>query len=201
MRSAGAPTPADRLPLVLGFDDPLPRRPRRIVVAGVSGAGKTTLAARIAAVFDAPHTEIDGLYHGENWTPRDAFLDDVRALVAGERWTTEWQYHVARPILSESAELLVWLDLPFVRVTLPRVIRRTVGRRLRREALWNGNTEPPLHTFFTSREHIVRWSIATRGKYRERIPRLETEHPDLLIVRLRSRREVEAWLAAQRPRG
>ena len=49
---------------VLRFDDPLGFRPRRVVVAGVSGTGKTTLATRIAPILDAPHTEIDGLYHG-----------------------------------------------------------------------------------------------------------------------------------------
>jgi ribosomal 50S subunit-recycling heat shock protein len=47
---------------------------------------------------------------------------------------------------------------------------------------------------FTDREHIVRWAISTRRKYRERVPRLEGEHPHLVVVRLRSQREVEQWL-------
>ncbi|WP_314505983.1 AAA family ATPase [uncultured Microbacterium sp.] len=180
---------------MLAYDDPLPLRPQRVVVAGVSGSGKTTLAGRIAAMIDAPHTEIDGLYHGADWMPRPEFLDEVRALVANEAWTTEWQYADARPILSERADLLVWLDVRFATVTLPRVIRRTLHRRLTREQLWNGNIEPPLHTFFTDREHIVRWAVATRHKYRERMPRLEAQHPELPIVRLRSPRETEAWLS------
>ena len=36
----------------LGPADPLPCRPRRVLVAGTSGSGKTTWAARIAAVLD-----------------------------------------------------------------------------------------------------------------------------------------------------
>jgi len=67
---------------VLRYDDPLPRRSQRILIAGVSGTGKTTLARRIAPIARAPHTEIDGLYHGPDWVPRAEFLDDVRALVA-----------------------------------------------------------------------------------------------------------------------
>jgi adenylate kinase family enzyme len=180
---------------MLRFDDPLPRRPKRVLVAGVSGAGKTTLAMRIAQVVDAPHTEIDALFHGPGWVPRAAFADDVRAMVSKESWTTEWQYASARHVLAEHADLLVWLDLPFMTVTFPRVVRRTLRRRLRREALWNGNVEPPLRTFFTDREHIVRWSVATRKKYQARVPLLETAYPDLAIVRLRTTREVEAWLA------
>jgi adenylate kinase family enzyme len=179
---------------MLAYDDPLPSRPRRVIVAGVSGSGKTTLAARIAAIVDAPHTEIDGLYHGEEWMPRPQFLDDVRALVSQDAWTTEWQYSDARPILAERADLLVWLDVPFLRLTLPRVTARTLRRRLTRQELCNGNIEPPLHTFFTDREHIVRWAISTRNKYRDRMPRLQAQHPDLVIVRLRSPHEVERWL-------
>ncbi len=64
-----------------------------------------------------PHKEIDALFHGPNWIPRPEFLDDVRALVQSEAWTTEWQYSAARPILAARADLLLWLDLPFWRVT------------------------------------------------------------------------------------
>jgi adenylate kinase family enzyme len=42
----------------------LPVRPRRVLVAGTSGAGKTTLASRVAALLDLPHIEIDALFHG-----------------------------------------------------------------------------------------------------------------------------------------
>ncbi|WP_197061869.1 adenylate kinase family protein [Sinomonas humi] len=179
---------------MLSHNDPLPLRPRRVAVAGVAGTGKTTLAGRIAAVIGAPHTEIDALYHGQDWVPRESFLDDVRSLAAQETWTTEWQYNVARPLVAERADLVVWLDLPFWTTTLPRVVRRTLRRRLRQEVLWNGNMEPPLHTFFTDPEHIVRWAISTRFQYRAQVPALERASPPVTVVRLRSKKEVERWL-------
>lgn len=49
---------------MLCADDPLPGRSGRVLVAGTSGAGKTTLARRTAAVLDIPHIELDALYHG-----------------------------------------------------------------------------------------------------------------------------------------
>jgi adenylate kinase family enzyme len=180
---------------MLTYDAALPHRPRRVVIAGVSGSGKTTLSARIAAFTGGEAVEIDAMFHGPDWEPRPEFLRDVAAFTAEESWTTEWQYGSARSLLAERADLLVWIDLPFLRTTLPRVVRRTIRRRVRREVLWNGNLEPSFATFFTDPEHIVRWAISTRWKYRERVPALEPTHPHLVIVRLRSKREVEHWLA------
>lgn len=179
---------------MLSARDPLPHRPRRVVVAGVSGTGKTTLAGRVSTALGVPHTEIDALFHGPGWVPRPAFDDDVAALVAQPGWVTEWQYGTARGVLADRADLLVWLDLPF-RVTLARVVRRTVTRRLRRQVLWNGNREAPLHRFLLDREHVVRWAISTRRKYAELVPAAATARPHLVVVRLRSTPEVEAWLA------
>lgn len=175
--------------------DLLPRRPRRVLIAGVSGVGKTTLAKRIGAVADIPHTELDALFHGPDWTPRPSFLDDVRGLAAQDSWVTEWQYKSARPMLARRADVLVWLDLPFWATTFPRVVGRTVRRRIRREEIWNGNVEPPFRRILTDREYIVRWAIATRHKYREAVPRLEADFAGLTVVRLQSPREVDGWLS------
>ncbi|HWK92086.1 MAG TPA: AAA family ATPase [Luteimicrobium sp.] len=166
--------------------------PARVAVAGVSGAGKTTLARRLGARLGLPHTEIDGLYHGPDWTPRETFLDDVRAVLEQPAWVTEWQYREVRPLILARAELLVWLDLP-TPVAMHRVIRRTLRRRVRREVLWNGNQEPPLRTFFTDDEHIVRWAWSTRSSLRGLDERLASEAPHLVVVRLRSRAQVEDW--------
>ena len=91
---------------MLRHDSPLLRRPARVLVAGISGAGKTTLAGRVAARLDVPHVEIDGLFHGPGWIPREAFVSDVRAFVARDAWVTEWQYAPVRTLLVERAELL-----------------------------------------------------------------------------------------------
>ena len=180
---------------MLSASQPLPSPPpRRILVAGVSGVGKTTLARRIGAALALPHTEIDALYHGPNWTPRAEFDAEVAALVATPEWVTEWQYSDARPLLAARADLLVWLDLPF-RVTLARVIRRTFRRVRTGETLWNGNVEPGLWHAFTAPEGIVVWSVRTRNNYRRRVPALMAEHPELVVVRLRSQREADGWVA------
>ena len=184
-------THGDRM--LLGAVDALPRRPRRVLVAGTSGVGKTTVAARLERALKVPHVEIDALFHGPGWTPRPSFIGEVEAFSAQLTWVTEWQYSSVRALLAERADLLVWLDLPRARV-LRQVVARTVRRRLRRQKLWNGNVEPPLWTIFTDPEHIVRWAWTTHASSAPRMAALTAQRPDLTIVRLRSWREVQLWL-------
>ena len=96
-------------------------------------------------------------------------------------------------------DTVVWLDLPFWTTALPRLVHRTLRRRLKGEVLWNGNTEPPLRMFFTDPDHIVRWAIATGFKYWAKIRALETTAPHITVVRLRSQQQVERWLAGPLP--
>ncbi len=178
---------------LLGPADPLPSRPRRVLVAGTSGSGKTTLARTIAAELDVPCVELDALHHGPAWTPRPEFADDVARLVERSAWVTEWQYTAVRELLLDRADVLVWLDLRR-RVVMGRIVRRTLRRRLRREVLWNGNIEPPLRTVLTERDHIVRWAWRTHGRTAERVAAARRRHPGLTVVRLTSPDDVDAWV-------
>ncbi|MHA7986674.1 P-loop NTPase family protein [Rathayibacter sp. CAU 1779] len=185
---------------MLGPDDPLPAV-RRVLVAGVTGSGKTTLARRLGAEWRLRHVEIDALFHGPNWTPRPRFLDDVRDFAAEDRWITEWQYwsQGTDALLAPRAELVVWLDYPY-RVVRSRLIRRTLRRSILRTKLWNGNVEPPIWKWFSKPEDedILRWQTATLQKWHERMPGIESRYPQLTILRLRHPRETKRWLDVHR---
>ncbi|WP_265521958.1 AAA family ATPase [Oerskovia flava] len=185
---------------ILRPDDALPLETRRILVAGTSGAGKTTLAARVGSTLGVPHVELDGLFHGPSWTPRPSFVEDVAAFCAQDAWVTEWQYRAVRRMLARRADLVLWLDLP--RATVMRQVSlRTISRRLQHEELWNGNVEPPLRTMLTDPDHVVRWAWRTHSTTRARIAELLDLQPDLAVVRLRNRREIDALLGALRVSG
>jgi len=175
--------------------DPLPVSPRRFVVAGTSGAGKSTLARRIAARTGADYVEIDGLFHGEHWTPRPTFADDVEHFTRSAAWVIEWQYDDVRDLLADRADVMLWLDLPRRTVTR-QVVARTLRRRLRREELWNGNTEPPLSTFLTDPEHIVRYAWNAHAATAEKVRRALGRRPELPVVRFTSRHTADRWLKA-----
>lgn len=179
---------------LLRCDEALTHRPSRVLIAGTSGSGKTTLAERVAEALGVPHVEMDALYHGPNWTPRESFQADVESASSQKAWVMEWQYSHVRPLLADRADLLVWLDLPR-RTVMRQVIHRTIRRRLRRQTLWNGNLEPPLWTFLHDAEHIVRWAWRTHGATAVRVQELLVRRPDLHVVRVRSHHEAAHWVA------
>lgn len=184
---------------MLTADDPLPFPPERVLIAGVTGSGKTTLARRIAARWDLVHHEIDALHHGPNWTPRPSFLDDVRAFAATDRWVTEWQYTSkgTDEIMTPRAQIAIWLDYPWPLVRT-RLLRRTFSRSILRTEMYNGNVEKPIWRLLGERdpeENILAWQTKTRHNWTERMPGIEARFPHLIIVRLRHPRETARWVA------
>ena len=97
---------------------------QRISVIGISGSGKSTLARRLASHLDAPHIELDGIFHQADWTPlpTDEFRARVREHVAGERWVIDGNYTSrVRDLIWDAADTIVWPDLPR-RVIFPRLL-------------------------------------------------------------------------------
>ncbi|WP_434440697.1 AAA family ATPase [Lentzea sp. E54] len=176
---------------LLGPADPLPHVPRRILVAGNAGSGKSTLCLRIAEQHDLRRVELDSLYWGPRWTPRPEFSDEVAAFVREDTWVTEFQYKAVRPMLLARADTVVWLDHPFATV-MGRLVSRTIRRRAGRVELWNGNQESSLWSVFTDSEHILRWGLTSYRRSRARVLALVDE---LVVVRLRGQGQVERWLA------
>lgn len=170
----------------------------RVLVAGVTGSGKTTLCRRVAERWGLTHTELDSLYHGPNWVPRAEFLDDVRELASGERWITEWQYTSkgAGDILEPRAQLVLWLDYP-PHVVRRRLIGRSLRRSLTRQELWNGNREGPVWRLLSRdpNKNLLAWQTKTMHNWRDRMPAALARNPHLRLIRLRSPEETEAWLA------
>lgn len=177
--------------MMRGATDPLPHRPRRVVVAGASCAGKTTLATRVAAALAIEDVELDGLHHGPDWTPR------VAAFAARPAWVTEWQYEQVRALLAERTDLMVRLDLPR-RTVMPRLVGRTIRRWSCREALRNGNREPGLSRTSIDPEHVVQWAWSSYHGVRARVRSAAVAGPVPLVVRLRSCRDVASWLGGPR---
>jgi adenylate kinase family enzyme len=174
--------------------------PQRVVVVGNSGSGKSTLACELARRLDAEHIELDAIHWLPDWEPieRDAMRRVVSGRTVSERWVVDGNYlsNVGDIVLGR-ADTCVWLDLPR-RVVMPRIIRRTLWRGIRREELWNGNREQIRYWFAPDPDlNIVLWSWSQVEAYREQFfsAMADPANAHLEWVHITSTRQLESWLA------
>jgi adenylate kinase family enzyme len=172
----------------------------RIVIVGKSGAGKTTLATTLADKLHLTNVELDAISWQANWvnTPRPLMRERTdEALPATGRWVADGNYgRSVRDIVWERADTLIWLDYP-LRVALWRVLRRTIGRILKRTELWNGNKETFRHHLTTNmNENLFAWTIRMHTHHRRDFPPFfeQPEYRHLNVLRFRTPKETEAWL-------
>jgi adenylate kinase family enzyme len=166
---------------------------RRVcLIASASGSGKTTTGRAVANRLGVPFYELDALHHGPNWKPatREELLASVEPIVASDAWVIDGTYRgKIGDVVPEAADLVVWLDLP-MRVWLPRLLRRTARRVLRKEELWNGNHERWRDVVHPTNSVVV-YALRTHRTTRRT---LETELARFRVARLRSTAEVDRFL-------
>ena len=170
---------------------------RRINVVGTSCSGKTILARALAARLDLPHVEFDALFWDSDWTPvpHEVFRQRLTDALADDAWVADGGYESVRDITWSRADTVVWLDYPLALV-VRRWAARTVSRIRTREEFWpgTGNRESLRNAF--RRDGLLWWILRTHRGRRERMLLRLAGRPDLVLVRLRSPREADAWLAS-----
>lgn len=171
-------------------------------MVGVAGAGKSHLAAQVAASLAVPRLELDAVFWDAGWTYRP--LEDALSLVDAftaahpNGWVVDgnWSSRLGgrfEPGTVSEPELVVWLDHSRATV-MRRIITRTVRRGLSREQLWHGNTERISSWFRVDPErNILRWAWVQYPVMQDRMTRrIAAGDP---VLRLRTQREVDQWLA------
>ena len=178
-----------------------PNPGRRIAVVGTSGCGKTFVAKRLAEVLGLTYISNDAIYWGPDWT--EAPLAQRLAEYDRATQVGAWSFDGNLDGLSEKgtlvaqrADTLVWLDLPRHQI-FTQVLRRTIRRVWTQEPLWHNNRESWRMSFF-SRDSILLWSMQTYTQRRKLYEAMfaDPDHARMIRIRLTSRREVDAWLAA-----
>ena len=161
---------------------------QRILVIGSPGAGKSTLASRIAGRLGLPLIHLDREYFGPGWTvPSKAeWRERVKALAARPSWVMDGNYASTFDIRVPRATAIVWLDLPRWQC-LASVLWR-VARNY-------GRVRPDLGSDCIERFDwsFMRWIWSYPRKMRPKTARmLQRLRPDQRVYVLRSRSEIAA---------
>lgn len=171
---------------------------KRVVVVGVTSAGKSTLAEKLAQRFDLSYVELDALYWEPNWqgAPLEVFRARVEKAVEAERWIVAGNYHIVRDLIWPKAEAIIWLDYPLL-IVLRQLTRRTFKRWWTRELLWGTNREPLwVHFKLWSTDSLFHWLFKTYWRRKREIPMLlsQPDYQHLTLIRPKHPGETEAWL-------
>lgn len=177
-------------------------RHARVAIAGATGSGKSTLARRLGHLYGLPYIEMDALYYGPGWSPREDFIAAAEVALAGDRWITDWQYEAVTPRILARAQLVIWLDYS-LSVTLTSTLLRSCLRKLHHEILWAGNREGRLlsPSILWDRRHLLRYALRGRAHVRRTLARaLDHEGPVPRLWRFESPAALSNWLQREQER-
>ena len=173
---------------------------RKILVAGITGAGKPTMARALAGRLAVPFHEMDALaFSGPGWRENPHLLREIERITAGPRWVFDsLGYPQVRDLMWSRADAIVWLDFSRA-VVMQRVLRRSAVRTLLRTRVFSGNRET-LAAWFRP-DHPAWWAwaqyVSRRAEIAERCA--DARFAPLEVVHLRTPRAAERWLDVVSP--
>jgi adenylate kinase family enzyme len=101
---------------------------RRVVVTGLAGSGKSTFSLALGAKTGLPVIHLDLQFWKPGWVePTETeWREKQRAVLAGESWIADGNYHESLDVRLERADSVVVLDTPWWRCS-----GRALGRGFR----------------------------------------------------------------------
>ena len=167
---------------------------RKILVIGSGGSGKSTFATRLGALLNLEVSHLDKFFWRPGWSKPapEEWLQTVTELTDRESWILDGNYSGTLDLRVQKCDTVVFLDLSRW-LCLWRIVRRALRyRNGHRPDMADGCTEK-LDLEFV----LWVWNYPRRSKPKV-VKLLRERGAGKQIVRLRSRAEVEKFLASRK---
>lgn len=166
------------------------RHPRKILVIGSGGAGKSTFARQLSEILGIPVVHLDALYWKPGWVEPSKvdWAETVRDVLKRDAWIMDGNYSGTLDERIDACDAVIFLDLP--RTTcLWRVFRRRV--------MYRNATRPDMAE--GCREHLSLEFFAWIWNYPKRsrpkvVKLLSEERTKKKATRLRTAAEIDRFL-------
>ena len=167
--------------------------PRKVLVIGSGGSGKTTLSKAVAARTGLPLIHLDRLFWHPGWvpTPDDEWDAIILELTQRDAWIMDGNYGRTLATRLAAADTVIFLDVAPL-VCLWRIFKRRLRTRGVRPDVAPGCPERLNWEF-------VHWVLTYRKRRRPGILRqLAAARPDQRIVILRTSAEMRRFIDSVR---
>jgi adenylate kinase family enzyme len=178
------------------MDEAPPAVGRRVIVTGLAGSGKSTLSIALAAKTGLPLIHLDLEFWKPGWTAPsdDEWRERQRAVLAGDAWIADGNYHETLDLRLERADTVLFLDMPWWRCSarallrgfkmwgeLPEGCTYTRGQRLRDEwrlavRIWRENrAQPEIEREIISQQgqHVALHVFTSKGEVNAFLDRVD----------------------------
>lgn len=164
--------------------------PRRIMIVGSAGAGKSWLARQLGLRLGLPVVHLDALYWRPGWVapPAEEFLAAVTQAAGYEAWIIDGNYSDTMAPRLARAGMVIFLDLPR-RTCMLRILKRSILER--------GGARPDSAPGCPERfdPGFLKWVWDYPTLRRPKMLRILEQLPSSIrVVRLRSSREIERFI-------
>ncbi len=168
--------------------------PKRILIYGVTGSGKTTMATWLSEKTGIPWTEIDPLMWNPGWEliPVDQQRERIAEICARDEWIFDAAYAPWLDIPLERVQLIIGLDFSRSR-SFWQLLKRTVARAIDKKEVCNQNVETFKGMF--SRDSILIWHFKSFARKRERMRQWQANQAKFEVILLKNPIDLEIWKA------
>jgi adenylate kinase family enzyme len=167
--------------------------PKRIMLYGVCGSGKTTAAKKLGELTGLPSHEVDYL----TWDPGWVKVDDetqrerIAEICAGDEWILDTAYGKWIDVPLERVQLIIGLDYSRGR-TFWQLLKRTVARCADKKLVCNGNVESLKSMLST--ESIPLWHYRSFARKRQRMRNWQASETEFDVILFKNPSQMEFWL-------
>lgn len=162
---------------------------QRIIIIGSCGAGKSTLAIKLAQKLNLPLVHLDKLRFIGNWQerPREEFDKLLLAELEKPRWIIDGNYNRTIPLRMQHCDTVIFLDFPRL-VCMWGVMKRVIK--------YHGRTRPDMGGECRERfdPEFMKYVWDFRKKHRKRYLEMLANATDKKVIILKNRRQVKKFL-------
>ncbi len=181
---------------------------QRILITGISCAGKSTLGSHLAVSLNVPFVELDALNWEPNWvglndTNPDELMRRMQAATVGDRWVVAGSYtQFSQQVFWPRLQTIVWLDLPLYQL-VGRMLKRSWQRWQTNELLWGTNYEKfwPQLMVWHQEDSLLWWIVTQYQPKRQKMLAYQTDPQwsHIRFIRLCSSTEVQEFTHSLTP--